>query len=350
MWKTLKFILLSSLLVPLFVFAQATPLPNAGLTPESAFYFLDKFGETLREFFTFNSEGKARLQITFAAERVAEIKVILETKGVEAKGLEVAKSRLKAHLANAASILEDKKAEGEDVSSLAKELDNNLDDQKDALKQAFKEQKNALKAKEEALKQKIREARQAGDTAQVDALLIERAAVKAEKDTLELKEEEHEEVLEAEEEKIEREMEDKAEAEKAIREAEEEKREVLDEAVEEGITVPAGAFEKFERLLAQAKELFEKGNYQGAGQLAEQAEKSLDKIKDAIKELDEAKEEAKDLEEEFKDKEKEAKEERDERAKKEAEREAEQLKQEREKADEEAKRVEEQLRNVDDED
>ena len=54
-------------------------LPNAGFTPESPFYFLDKFGEALRSFFTFNPEGKARLQITFAAERVAEIKVILET-------------------------------------------------------------------------------------------------------------------------------------------------------------------------------------------------------------------------------------------------------------------------------
>ncbi|MDA1337149.1 MAG: DUF5667 domain-containing protein [bacterium] len=52
---------------------EQTVLPNPGITPESPFYFLDRIGEALQEFFTFNPEGKARLQITFAAERVAEI-------------------------------------------------------------------------------------------------------------------------------------------------------------------------------------------------------------------------------------------------------------------------------------
>ncbi|MEK9183862.1 MAG: DUF5667 domain-containing protein, partial [Patescibacteria group bacterium] len=70
----IKTTVISLLLVPFLVFAQnGTTLPNAGLTPESPFYFLDKLGEALREFFTFNPEGKARLQIAFAAERVAEI-------------------------------------------------------------------------------------------------------------------------------------------------------------------------------------------------------------------------------------------------------------------------------------
>ena len=86
----MKNILISNafVLVALFVFASSTAfaqspqvtLPSAGLTPESSFYFLDKFGEALRSFFTFNPEGKALLEITFASERVAEIKVILETK------------------------------------------------------------------------------------------------------------------------------------------------------------------------------------------------------------------------------------------------------------------------------
>ena len=94
-------------------------LPSAGLTPESNFYFLDKLGETLREFFTFNPEGKARLQIIFAAERVAEIKIILETKGIEARGLGVAQSRLQAHLANAATIVTEQKAEGKDARAFS---------------------------------------------------------------------------------------------------------------------------------------------------------------------------------------------------------------------------------------
>ena len=328
-------------------FAQnQTALPSAGLTPESPFYFLDKLGETLREFFTFNPEGKARLQITFAAERVAEIKIILETKGVEARGLEIAQSRLQANLAKAATIVAKQKADGKDVSALSKELDDEFEGPKTALEQSFKKQERALEAQEKDLKTKIREARLAGDAAQVDTLLLELASVKAEKEKLEMKEEEHEEALEAEQEKIEREMEDKAEAEKAIREAEEEKQEVIDEAAEEGITVPAEAFEKFDRLLTQAKELFGRGNYQGAEQLAEQAEKSLDKIDNAIEELEDAKEKEENLKEEQEEKEREAKEEQEEKIKKETENEAEQLEEERNKAEKETRKAEEKLREA----
>lgn len=354
-----KSIFVSFLFIPLLVFILSPAegfaqnqavLPNAGLTPESPFYFLDKFGEALREFFTFNPEGKARLQITFAAERIAEIKVVLETKGVDAKGLEVAESRLLANLARVNVILAGEKQAGKDVSALAKELDDDFDGPKSALKEAFKAEERAFEIKEEELKAKIREARRAGDTARVEALVKELGEVKAQKELLELKEDEQEEALEQEEEKLEREIEDKAEAEKAIREAEKEKREVLDEAAEEGITVPAEAFEKFNRLLAQAKELFDRGNYQGAKQLAGQAEKSLDKVEEAIEELSEAKKEAEDLEEKLKDKEREAKEEPDGRAKKEVEREAERLEREQKKAEAGAERAEKQLRDIDDED
>ncbi len=334
--KIIKSILISLLFIPVLAFAhESVALPNAGLTPESAFYFVDKIGEALREFFTFNPEGKAHLQIDFAAERIAEIKIILETKGVNAKGLEVAQSRLQAHLGNAAEIVIKQKNKGKDVSELAKSISEDFDTNKEALKQAFKDQKRSLEAKEDELKAKIREARQAGDTAQVEALLKELGEIKAQKELLELKEDEQEEALEQEEEKIEREMEKKEDAEKAIKEAEEEKQEVLDEAAEEGVDVPAEAFEKFDKLLAQAKELFAKENYVGAKQLAKQAEKSLEKVEDAIEDLDEAKEEEEEL-----------KEEQEERAKEGAEKEADRLEKEREKAEEAAHRAEEKLRDA----
>lgn len=330
------------------VFAQnqQSTLPSAGLTPESPFYFLDKFGEVLQEFFTFNPEGKARLQITFAAERVAEIKIILETKGVQTKGLEIAQSRLQAHLANAATIVIEQKSKGKDVSTLAKELDDEFEASKTALEQTFKEQKRVLKVQEKELKAKIRETRLAGDAAQVELLVKQLGEVKAQKELLELKEEEQEEALEREEEKIEREMEKKEDAEKAIQEAEEEKQEVLDEAVEEGVSVPAEAFEKFDKLLAQAKELFVKENYVGAKQLAKQAEKSLEKVEEAIEDLDEAKEKEEELKEEQEEKEREAKEEQEEKLKEEAERGAERLGKEREKAEEETRKAEEKLREA----
>src|SRR3972149_2474261 len=333
------------------VFAQnQAVLPNAGLTPESNFYFLDKFGETLQRFFTFNPEGKAHLQITFAAERIAEIKVILETKGVEARGLEVAQSRLQAHLANAATIVVDQKAEGKDVSQLAKELDDEFDAPKIALEQTFKAEKRALEAQEEELKVKILEARRAGDTAQVESLIQQLGQIKAQKELLELKEEEAEEALEQEEERLEEEMEVKEEAEKAIREAEKEKQEVLDEAAEEDVTVPTETFGKFDSLLAQAKSAFAAGNYQEAKRLVKQAEKNLDSVEEAVEDLGDAKEKEEELKEEQEEKEREAKEEQEEKLKEEAEQEAEQLEKEREKAEEDAREAEEKLREAGNED
>ncbi|MFA5838396.1 MAG: DUF5667 domain-containing protein [Candidatus Paceibacterota bacterium] len=332
-----------------FAQSQQAVLPSAGLTPESNFYFLDKFSEALREFFTFNPEGKAHLQITFAAERIAEIKVILETKGVEAKGLEVAQGRLQAHLANAATIVVDQKAKGKDVSQFAKELDDEFDAPKTALEQAFKAEKRTLEVQEKELKGKIIEARRAGDTAQVEKLVQQLGQIKAQKELLELKEEEAEEALEQEEERIEEEMEVKEEAEKAIREAEKEKQEVLDEVAEEDIAVPAEAFGKFDSLLAQAKSALVASNYPEAKRLAKQAEKNLDVVDDAIEDLEEAKEEAEELKEEQEEKEQEAKEEQDEKVKEEAEKDAERLEKEREKAEEATQKAEEQLLDAGDE-
>ncbi|MEW6407806.1 MAG: DUF5667 domain-containing protein [Patescibacteria group bacterium] len=338
--KTIKYIFISLLFIPVLAFAhEQVALPNAGLTPENTFYFVDKLGEALRELFTFNPDAKAHLQIDFAAERIAEIKIILETKGVNAKGLSVAQSRLRANIAKAAGIVENEKSKGKDVKELAKSVSEDFDANKEALKQAFKDQERALKAKEAELKAKIREAKQAGDTAQVEALVKELGEIKTQKELLELKEDEQEEALEQEEEKIEREMEKKEDAGKAIKEAEEEKQEILDEATEEGVSVPADAFEKFDRLLAQAKELFAKENYVGAKQLAKQAEKSLDKIEEAIEDLEEAKEEEEELKEEQEELEKEG-----------AEKEVERLEKEQEKAEEATRKAEERLREAGNED
>ena len=334
--KTIKSIFISFLFIPVLVFAhEPVALPNAGLTPESAFYFVDKIGEALREFFTFNPEGKAHLQIDFAAERIAEIKIILETKGVNAKGLEVAQSRLQANIAKAAGIVEGEKSKGKDVSELAKNISEDFDANKEALKQALKDQEHSLEAKEDELKAKIREARQVGDATQVEALVKELGEIKAQKELLELKEEEQEEALEQEEEKIEREMDKKEDAEKAIKEAEEEKQEVLDEAAEDEVSVPAEVFEKFDRLLAQAKELFAKENYVGAKQLAKQAEDALEEVEDAIEDLKKAKEEKEELKEEQEEQMKEVDEEK-----------AERLGKEREMSEEAARRAEEKLRDA----
>ncbi len=319
MWYTIHMSKIISyfIILPL-VFAAApalgqeqAELPGAGITPASPFYFLDRLGEALQEFFAFNPEDKARLQVTFAAERVSEIKVILETKGVEAKGLEVAQSRLQAHLANAAIIVTEQKSKGKDVSNLAKELDDGLETPKSALTNSFKAQKRVLEAREDELKTRLKAAHRAGDTVKAEALAQELGQVKAQLELLELREEDIEDELEAEEERIEEELEAQEKAEKAIREAEEEKQEVIAEAAEEGVELPANTFAEFDSLLAQAKSALAAGlsaeasakeeNFVEAKNLAKRAEKSLDQIEKTIEELEKKQEKKEEAEEAIKE-------------------------------------------------
>ena len=168
--KIIILLLLLVFLIPIFVYAQDQKfLPNAGFTPESRFYFFDIFGEKLQEFFTFSSESKVRLQITFAAERIAEIKLILETKGVEAKGLAVAKARLKKHLDGAAEIVVKQKEKGKDVSKLVKETDD--------IDKEIKKLENEKEEKEESSNFKKKHDNQIEQSVKPD-----KQALKAEKD------------------------------------------------------------------------------------------------------------------------------------------------------------------------
>ncbi len=312
--NTIKIFIISLFIAPVLVFAQnGTPLPNAGLTPESPFYFIDKLGEILREFFTFSPEGKARLQIAFAAERVAEIKVVLETKGVDAKGLEIAEARLREHLGEAAEIVIKQKNKGKDVSNLAKELNDDFEESKFALTDSFKSEKKALEAREDELEKQMKAAAKAGDTAKAEAFAQELGRVKAQLELLELKEKEFEDDFDEEEEKLEEEMNAQQKAEETIREAEEEKAEMIEEAQEEGAEIPASAFVKFDRLLSQARELLARENYQGAKQLAEQAEDALEGVDKEIekfeKEKERKEEQVKDEEEQKQEREKQEEEE-----------------------------------------
>lgn len=284
-----------------FVFAQTqngTVLPDPGITPESRFYFFDKFGEALREFFTFSPEGKARLQIMFAAERIAEIKIILETKGIEAEGLEIAQFRLRAHLGDAAAIVADEKAGGKDVSGFAEELDEAFEGPKIVLEETLKAYKRALEDEENALKRKIKEARRAGDVVAADVLAQQLDEVKARKELLELHEEEQEEALEREEERLEEAMELRAEAEKKIGKADRNKQEILDEAARNSVSLPPETFNALDRHIAEAKSALAAGAFDAAKHRAEEAIDGLKAIEDAFEDLKETKEEEEELQEE----------------------------------------------------
>lgn len=282
------------------VFAQngQAPLPPAGLTPESPFYFLDRLGEAIQRFFTFNPESRARLEITFAKERIAEIKVILEDKGVNAKGLDVAEGRLNDNLSRAAAILADQKNEGKDTSNLAKELSDDFDPAHKELKNTFKSETDALDAKIDELKTKLKEARLAGDTAQTEALTKEIADLKAQKELLEQHEDKDDGDIEEENEHFDEALGLKGEAAEKIKDAEEEKADILKEAGEDNLTIPEGAFNQFDTLLSQAQTAFDAGNYEEAIRLANEAENTLGDVEQRLEELQDIRDENEDLNDE----------------------------------------------------
>lgn len=58
---------------------ESQSLPDAGMTPDSSFYFLDKLGEQIGMMFAFGTEAKTKKQIEIAEERLAEANELSET-------------------------------------------------------------------------------------------------------------------------------------------------------------------------------------------------------------------------------------------------------------------------------
>jgi hypothetical protein len=74
LWRILMVscLLITSLFWGGTVYAQDEELPDPGITPDSPFYFLDKWGKNITMFFTFGAEAKAKKALRYAEERLAE--------------------------------------------------------------------------------------------------------------------------------------------------------------------------------------------------------------------------------------------------------------------------------------
>lgn len=185
------------LLLPAISFAQTTTEERTGgLTPQSPFYFLDRLGETVREFLAFNPEARAKIQIKHASERIAEIKIMLESKEVEPRGLEIAEERLRSHLEKASLIVKKEKIKNKDVSRLEEELEEEIEASKDALKASFKAAKEVLEEEKDAIKEELEEAKKSNNTEQIRALKQRLEVIEEEKDALEVRKDEQEKTLE----------------------------------------------------------------------------------------------------------------------------------------------------------
>lgn len=153
-------------------------LPSAGLTPENPFYFLDRLEEEIQQFLTFDLEAKARLQIEFASERIAEIEVLVEKSEPNGKGIEKARELLLGNVAYAAELINQEKASGKDVASLAKDLDDEFDAREKLLTKTFLAARERLLVQRKEIKDTLlKDAQAAGDTQKIAELTKELIAI-----------------------------------------------------------------------------------------------------------------------------------------------------------------------------
>ena len=111
---------------------------NPGLLPGDFLYFLDRWTELLNTALTFNKEKKAKLHFEYAKERVAEIKNVLKKPDAKLKDVLSAKENFRAQVAAAAVLVKAEKDKGNDVSDLARELDDELDEVDEELKDVLR--------------------------------------------------------------------------------------------------------------------------------------------------------------------------------------------------------------------
>lgn len=194
--------LLILMLGPLMAFAQTGTPPAAGITPQNPFYFLDRLGEALQEFLAFSPEAKIRIQISFAAERIAEIQVDMKAKNVEAKGLSVAQNRLEGHLLKASKLVSEEKKKGKNVKEFSEVLKDEFEASKKVLELSFEVAKDALEDEREEIKKELELVKKSNNTIQAEALKLKLEELEDEKDELELRKEEQKQSLEDEKERL----------------------------------------------------------------------------------------------------------------------------------------------------
>jgi len=116
--KKISLIVVSLVLVGFVgnVLAQEIELPDPGLTPDSAFYFLERITEGIGTFFTFGDLKKAERYAELANERIAEVQAVVEKGKIEAA--EKALKRYEYQLAEALARAERARIKGESIAEV----------------------------------------------------------------------------------------------------------------------------------------------------------------------------------------------------------------------------------------
>ena len=113
-----------SLLFSSVVLAENSSSSNAGLTPDSPFYFLKEWKESIQTFFTFGAENKAKQYLHLAEVRLAEYQKMIEKGKTEIaqKTLEKYENQLNNALDKAAELGQN----GKDIKDLSQRIEESV--------------------------------------------------------------------------------------------------------------------------------------------------------------------------------------------------------------------------------
>jgi len=282
--KKLFAIIVTLLLLPIVSAQQPT---DAGVTPDSFLWGLDKALDQLALLLTFDEGKKAIKGLEIAQERLLEIKEMIEENKLEAA--EKAKDSHGKTLVKIKQSIEDIEEDDseEEIKELI-EIEKELEEHDEEIEQTFGELKVKIKIEGEVTTQQIALIESIlnslkGQTGEVEIEIKN----KKDKTKIKIKQEtgKSEEEIEVEIEDIEKEkgIKKQEKAFDAIEDAEEELEEFLEESEEESIVVSQTLIDQFNSLLELAIIQFDEGNFAEARNLAKQVEKLLD---DAEEELE----------------------------------------------------------------
>lgn len=126
------------------------------LLPNSPFYFIDLWRDNLNLLLaSFDGEAKARLHAKIAAERIVEVKLLLEGKNVNPAGLDTALNNIIQNIEGAKVVLKTEKNKGRPVEKLAAELNQIIDNQQVSLKIVAKIKDDRIRLKIKAVQKAI---------------------------------------------------------------------------------------------------------------------------------------------------------------------------------------------------
>lgn len=264
--------------VPIIIALIAALVGGGGVTmasqnslPGDVLFPVKVLTEEARAAFAFDAKSEANLQMKFAARRVGELKDLLEQRGVDAGGIDIALARLEDNTARAAARIEVERRSGREMSATAKQIDDSLFSNRKRVGELFSQQEKALESRIDGLIGQIQAARSAGDEAKASSLSDQLKKVQALKEKLYEKKEKAEKKLRDKERMIEQSFSqeqrangDRANAQEAILQMEQGRRDLIERAGRDNVVLSESEIKNLDDNISQAKSDLQAGRFREA--------------------------------------------------------------------------------------